>query len=347
MADLAGFISVATLDGASLSFSLKRERQLGVDSRRSIPLTSRGCSRTGGSDLGDPKGSSGSHNAADTPEAAEAGQAVERLLEEVVEETQPQPASQLGGFRGRTAIITGGATGIGRATALEFARRGANVAFNWLELPGRLIGEAAARTEVELQQLEVAVLAERVDVRDADAVEEFVQRVESSLGGVHYQVNAAGVHRSAPLWKMSDESWRDVLDVNLTGTFNMIRAVAPIFRRQRFGKIVNVTSIQALGGSFGIANYAASKAGLLGLTRAAATELGPSSVNVNAVAPGFVRTDMLVDVPEEVVQASLDRAALGRLTEALDIAHVVLFLCSEMARQITGQVIRVDAGLLG
>ncbi len=145
---------------------------------------------------------------------------------------------------------------------------------------------------------------------------------------------------------MTDEQWREVVDTNMTGAFNMIRAVAPTLKAQRHGKIVNIASIQAYVGSFGVANYAASKAGLVGLTRSSAADLGPFNVNVNAVAPGYVRTDMLADVPEEVVSASLERAVLRRLPEAIDVAHVVLFLCSEMARQITGQVIRVDAGLL-
>ncbi len=290
-----------------------------------------------------PEDRSGSHETTDTSETSGAVQA---LLEEVGEETQVEPAVYFGGLHGRTAVISGGATGIGRRTAIEFAHCGVNIAFNWIDLPGRSITEEAARAELELQQLEVKVLAECVDVRDAQAVNAFIERVRQTLGGVHYLVNAAGVHRSAPLWKMTDEEWTEVLDINLTGAFNMIRAVAPSFKSQRYGKIVNIASVHAFLGSFGVANYAASKSGLVGLTRSAAAELGPSNVNVNGVAPGYVRTHMLVDVPEEVVAASIERAALRRLPETADVAHVVLFLCSEMARQITGQVIRVDAGLL-
>jgi len=285
----------------------------------------------------------------DSPETAETSDtsgAVQALLEEVGEETQVQPAISFGRLRGRTAVISGGATGIGRRTAIEFAHCGVNVAFNWIELPGRSIGDQAAETELELQQLEVKVVAERVDVRDAQAVNGFIEHVRQTLGGVHFLVNAAGVQRSAPLWKMTDEEWTEVLDVNLTGAFNMIRAVAPIFKSQRYGKIVNIASVHAFLGSFGVANYAASKSGLLGLTRSAAAELGPANVNVNGVAPGYVSTGMLADVPEEVIAASIERAALRRLPETADVAHVVLFLCSEMARQITGQIIRVDAGLL-
>jgi 3-oxoacyl-[acyl-carrier protein] reductase len=126
----------------------------------------------------------------------------------------------------------------------------------------------------------------------------------------------------------------------------MIRAVSPTFRSQRFGKIVSIASVQAFEGHFGVANYAAAKSGLIGLTRSAAAELGRSNVNVNGVAPGFVRTGMLSDVPDDIVAATEERAVLRRLPEPIDVAHAVLFLCSEMARQITGQIIRVDAGLL-
>ncbi|MGD2216148.1 MAG: SDR family oxidoreductase [Gemmatimonadales bacterium] len=287
----------------------------------------------------------GSHEIESAPEGA--GRAVEALLEELGEETQPQPAAHFGGLRGRTVVVSGGATGIGKHVAIEFARCGTNVAFNWVDLPGRSIAEEAAEVEQELQQLEVKVLAERVDVRDARAVAAFIERVQRELGGVHYLVNAAGIHRSAPLWKMTDEEWIEVLNVNLTGAFNMIRSVAPLLKSQRYGKIVNVASVHAFIGSFGVANYAASKSGLVGLTRSAATELGPSNVNVNGVAPGYVRTGMLADVPDHVVNGAVEQSALKRIPEARDIAHVVLFLCSEMARQITGQVIRVDAGMSG
>ena len=280
-------------------------------------------------------------------EGPEAGEAVEALLEEVNEETQPQPAGHLGGLRGRTAVISGGASGIGREVAIEFARCGTNIAFNWNDLPGRAIGEEAARTEAELQQLEVRVVSSRVDVRDADAVQGFVRRVGEVLGDIHFLVNAAGLHRSAAIWRMSERDWRDVLDVNLTGAFNMVRAVAPLFRSRRYGKIVNISSVQAFSAGFGVANYAASKAGLLGLTRSLAADLGPSNVHVNAVAPGFVRTGMVADVPDEVLEAAEERAALRRLPTRAEVAHVVVFLCSEMARGITGQVIRVDAGQPG
>lgn len=287
------------------------------------------------------------HEMADPRRGPEAGEAVEALLEEVNEETQPLPAGHLSGLRGQTAVVSGGASGIGRQVAIEFARCGANIAFNWYDLPGRSIADDAARTEAELQQLEVKVLSRRVDVRDAQAVAAFIQTVSERLGEVRFLVNAAGVHRSAPVWKMSESEWQDVLDINLTGAFNMIRAVSPLFRARRQGKIVNISSIHAFTTGFGIANYAASKSGLAGLTRAVAADLGAYNVNVNAVAPGYVRTQMLDDVPDQVIEDSERSSALKRLARPEDVAQVVIFLCSEMARAITGQVIRVDCGQLG
>jgi NAD(P)-dependent dehydrogenase (short-subunit alcohol dehydrogenase family) len=146
---------------------------------------------------------------------------------------------------------------------------------------------------------------------------------------------------------MSDEQWRDVLDTNLTGAFHLIRTVAPIFRAQQFGKIVNISSIHGIRSEFGLANYSASKAGLLGLTRSAAIELGPANVNVNAVAPGYIRTTRLAaGVPAEVLDKARERTVLSRLGDPQDVAHVVVFLCSELARHITGVTIPVDGGHL-
>src|SRR5438045_2755744 len=147
------------------------------------------------------------------------------------------------------------------------------------------------------------------------------------------------------LWRLEPEAWQEVLDVNLTGAFNCIQAVAQPMRAQRYGKIVNVASHQAFRPGFGIANYAASKAGLIGLTKSAAVDLGPSNVNVNAVAPGFVKTDLLTKLPREVLERAEHESVLGRVAEPEDVARVIVFLCSEAARHITGQVIVVDGGL--
>jgi 3-oxoacyl-[acyl-carrier protein] reductase len=274
--------------------------------------------------------------------------AVERLLEEISEEPEAQPQRYGRDLRGQVVIVTGGATGIGRAIAVEFARHGAHVAFNFFAYDGNTdIVLEAEQTARDLSQLEVRTYYEACDVRDSAQVNRFVDNVQEQLGGVHILVNNAGIARDRALWRLTDEQWETVLETNLTGAFYMIRAVAPVFRRQVDGKIVNVASIHGIRSEFGLANYSASKAGLLGLTRSAALELGPSNVNVNAVAPGYIRTSRLTNaVPSEILDQAREKAALGRLGDPQDVAHVVLFLCSEYARHITGVVIPVDGGHL-
>ena len=261
----------------------------------------------------------------------------------MAEKEQPQPIAE--GFQGKVAVITGGATGLGRAIALEFARVGCHVGICYVNLPGRDVTEQALLTETALMSMGVRVHASRCDVRDRDAVELFIRDTKTRLGGVHFLVNNAGIASDGALWRLSEEAWREVLDTNVTGAFNCIRAVAPFFRQQRYGKIVNVSAHQAERPGFGVANYAASKAALLGLTRAAAVELGPANVNVNAVAPGFIRTERMAMLPSEVIERARKSSVLGRVAEPDDVAHVISFLCSESARHITGQTIVVDGGL--
>ena len=162
---------------------------------------------------------------------------------------------------------------------------------------------------------------------------------------MHYLVNNAGVTHDGALWRLTAEAWQEVMDTNVTGAFNCIHAVSPHMRAQRFGKIVNVASHQAFRPGFGIANYAASKAALIGLTKAAAVDLGSSNINVNAVAPGFVKTELLTQLPREVLERAEHESVLGRVAEPEDISRVITFLCSDAARHITGQVIVVDGGL--
>ncbi|HEU0016090.1 MAG TPA: SDR family NAD(P)-dependent oxidoreductase [Longimicrobium sp.] len=273
---------------------------------------------------------------------------VEQLLEDVVEETQPRSLNYGTTLRGRVAIVTGGATGIGKAIALEFARHGVHVAINYFSYDGSDdIEDEADQTVREMRQLEVRVHCSECDVRDSGQVDRFVQKTRDELGGLHILVNNAGIARDRALWRLSDEQWHTVLETNLTGTFNMIRAAAPVFRRQHDGKIVNVSSVHGIRSEFGLANYSASKAGILGLTRSAALELGPSNVNVNAVAPGYIRTTRLTSgVPAEILDTARERSVLGRLGDPQDVANVVVFLCSEYARHITGAVIPVDGGHL-
>ncbi|RMH11780.1 MAG: 3-oxoacyl-ACP reductase FabG [Gemmatimonadetes bacterium] len=270
--------------------------------------------------------------------------AVEHLLEEVGVETLPQPALQADDLRGRVAVVTGASSGIGRAVAIEFARRGVHVAFNFLDTGDEARAEAAEVSRL-LRECEVQVFCQACDVRDHAQVNAFIGEATERLGGVHILVNNAGVGRDRALWRMTDQEWRTVLETNLYGTFYCTRAVAPYMRAQEWGKIVNVASVHGFRSEFGISNYAASKAAIISFTRASALELGSRNINVNAVAPGYIRTTRLTEgVPAEHLDRARELSALGRLGDPQDVAGVVLFLCSEAARHITGAVIPVDGG---
>ena len=258
---------------------------------------------------------------------------------------QALPLMVPAGFRGKVAVVTGGATGLGRCIAMEFARLGCRVAICYVELPGRDVSEQALLTETACAAMGAEVHAARCDVRDRVSVDRFLADTVQRFGTVHYLVNNAGIAMDGALWRMPDHAWRDVLDTNVTGAFNCIRAVAPIFRKQHYGRVVSVSAHQASRPGFGVANYAASKAALEGLTRAAAVELGPANVNVNAVAPGFIRTERLMMLPREVIERAQKHSVLGRVAEPEDVAHVITFLCSDEARHVTGQTIVVDGGL--
>ncbi len=259
---------------------------------------------------------------------------------------KPQPELEISAsFRGKVAVVTGGATGLGRSVALEFARLGCSVAFCFVDLPGRDVRETALLTETAISGMGVGVFADCCDVRERAQVEKFIAAVKAKFEAIHFLVNNAGMANDGAHWRLDPAEWSEVIDTNLTGAFNCTSAVAPIFRAQRFGKIVNVSSHLASHPGFGVASYAASKAGLEGLTRAVAVELGPSNVNVNAVAPGFIRTERLGLLPPEVIDKARKSSVLGRIAEPEDVARVISFLCSEEARHITGQTIVVDGGL--
>jgi 3-oxoacyl-[acyl-carrier protein] reductase len=262
----------------------------------------------------------------------------------VVQE-RPERATLAAGLRGRVAVVTGGATGLGRAVCLEFAQQGAAVAFNYVDLPGRDVAAQALLTETAIKAVGVRVYSARCDVRDRAAVEHFFTETRERLGGVHCLINNAGVTHDGALWRLSADAWREVIDTNLTGAFHCIQAAAQPMRAQRYGKIVNVASHQVFRPGFGIANYAASKAGIVGLTKSAAVDLGSANINVNAVAPGFVKTELLAKLPREVLERAERESVLGRVAEPEDVARVITFLCSDAARHITGQVIVVDGGL--
>ncbi len=226
----------------------------------------------------------------------------------------------------RLAIVTGGRQGIGRAIADALAVAGAEVHVFDVRDPTA----AACPHPVHV-----------VDVADAAGVARSVAALPRTPTLL---VNNAGITRDRSIAKMSDAEWAEVIAVNLTGAFNMIRAVAPAMAAAGGGRIVNITSINGLRGKFGQANYAASKAGLIGLTKTAAREFGPKGVTVNAVAPGMVLTDMALALPEAFRTRAVEETVLGRLPEPADVAYSVLFLLSDAARMITGQVLQVDAG---
>lgn len=244
-------------------------------------------------------------------------------------------------FDGRAAIVTGAASGIGLACALELARGGADVAVVDVAAEG-----AIARAENLLKAAGARVLSFRADVSEHARASEVVDEACARFGRLDVLVNSAGVASDAPLWRMTEEQWRRVLDVNLKGAFSYTQAAGRVFRGRRAGKIVNVASVEAMRGRFGLANYAASKAGLIALTRSAAAELGRYGVNVNAVAPGFIRTPLVERLPEQIREEAVRQSALGRIGEPEEVAHVVAFLCSARALYVTGSVITVDGGQL-
>lgn len=242
-------------------------------------------------------------------------------------------------LEGKVAIVTGGSLGIGTAIALDLAKNGANVAINY-----RKHDKEAKEVVAQIEQMGRKGLVVRADVSSFDDAQRMVETVINEFGRLDILVNNAGVNWDGAVWKMTEEQWDTVINIDLKGCFNYIRAVAPIFREQKSGKIVNITSINALRGKFGQANYSAAKAGIIGLTKTAAKELGKYSINVNAVAPGMIETGMMAGLPEDIKQKAIDETVLGRIGKPEEVAYVVTFLCTERARHITGEVIKVDGG---
>jgi len=230
---------------------------------------------------------------------------------------------------GRCAIVTGGARGIGRAIAEGLLASGANVHVIDVSIPD----DSKAST----------ICFHTGDISDAQEIKNLVASID---GTPTILINNAGITRDRTLLKMSEREWLDVINVNLTGTFNMISAVAPLMVAAGGGAIVNITSINGIRGKFGQANYAASKAGIIGLTKSVARELGRKGVNVNAIAPGMVLTEMAKALPQEILDRALAETAINKLAEPADIANAVVFLVSDAARMITGQVLNVDSGQL-
>ena len=240
---------------------------------------------------------------------------------------------------GKVALVTGGGSGIGAVVALDLASHGADVVIVDVQL-----GDVAKEVLAGIERNGVRALALTADVADQGRAGEVVAEVREQLGGLHILVTSAGINRDSMIWKMTAEDWRSVIDVDLSGTFYYCQAVAPIFREQRSGKIVTISSINGLRGKVGQVNYSAAKAGVIGLTKALAKELARSNVNVNAVAPGLVLTPMTAAMPDQARDAAIAEIPLGRPGSPEDVAALVTFLCSERARHITGEVIKVDGG---
>ena len=243
-------------------------------------------------------------------------------------------------LEGKNALVTGGSQGIGAAAALELAREGANICLTY-----RKHEAEAKKYAAEIENMGRKALAVQCDIASFADAERVVTCALEAFGSLHILLNNAGMNWDGVSWKMSEEQWDRVLEVNLKGYFNFTRHVAPVFKDQKYGKIINITSINGLRGKFGQTNYCASKAGIIGFTKALAKELGAFGVNVNAVAPGLIETDMTRSLPESQRQALVASIPLQRPGKPQDVAGAVVFLASPDAAYITGQTLHVNGGM--
>lgn len=240
----------------------------------------------------------------------------------------------------RIAIITGGARGIGKAAVKKFAEEGA-VVIIW-----DVNEEKASETINEFKDISNAIEFQKVDVTKLESVSEAAKKIVEKHSKIDILINNAGITQDASFLKMTPEQWQKVIDVNLTGVFNCTKAVAPYMVEKLYGKIINTSSVVGLYGNFGQTNYVATKSGIIGMTKVWARELGRKGINVNAVAPGFIATEMVSTVPEKVLDMLKERTPLGKLGQPEDIANAYLFLASDEANYINGAVLSVDGGLV-
>lgn len=244
-------------------------------------------------------------------------------------------------LEGKVALVTAGSRGLGSEIVRQLIRDGANVAFTYVsnaEASRHLVDEMRASKKTAMCK------AIRANATDFGMAQKVVAQVRAEFGKLDILVCNAGVAREAPIWKMSEEEWDEVIGVTLKGSFNYVRAVSPIFREQGHGKIVLIGSINGLRGRMGTVSYNVAKAGLTGLAKTTASELGRFNVNVNVVAPGFIETPSQEKTPELIRDLVLKESAIKRLATPEDVAPMVIFLCSESSRHVTGQVIKVDGG---
>jgi 3-oxoacyl-[acyl-carrier protein] reductase len=243
-------------------------------------------------------------------------------------------------FEGRVAIVTGGSRGIGRSIVNELASRGAVVAFSYTknqEMADQLVGDLSSAGK--------RAVAFQADVTDFDAAEAMVKSIKSDFGSVDYLINNAGITCDKLIMMMSQDDWNAVIDTNLRGVFNVTKHAVSVMVRQKRGSILNIASISGVVGMAGQTNYSASKAGLIGFTKALAKEVGRRSITVNALALGLIETDMTSTLPEEYKQKMLEQIPLGRYGTVEEVARIAAFLLSDDAKYITGQVIQADGGL--
>lgn len=241
-------------------------------------------------------------------------------------------------LQGKTAVITGGTSGIGKATALRFAKEGANVIV-WARNKEK--GEAFI-AEAKAQGLNMTFMP--VDVSNFADVQAAADKVKQA-GGCDILINNAGITNDSTLKKMTPEIWQSVIDINLTGTFNCVKCLSPMMLEKGWGRIVNVSSVVGLYGNFGQTNYVATKAGIIGMTKTLGRELGRKGVTVNAVAPGFIATDMVAKMPKEVLDGMIAKVPVGRLGTPEDIAAMFVFLASEESAYVNGATFSVDGGM--
>ncbi len=241
----------------------------------------------------------------------------------------------------KNAIVTGGSQGIGTAMCIDLAKEGANVCFTY-----RKHEDEAFKLRDEIEAMGKKALALKCDISNFQEAENVVNSAVEAFGSLEILVNNAGMNWDGVCWKMSEEQWDRVLEVNLKGYFNFVRHAAPLFKGQKYGKIVNISSINGLRGKFGQTNYSASKAGIIGYSKALAKELGGFGVNVNVVAPGLIETPMFSEseARDKIAEMALNEIAMKRIGLPEEVAYVVTFLSSDKAKHVTGEIVKVDGG---